>query len=783
MGKKYIIDEGTLTNIADAIRYKTGESALITPPEMSDAIRNISGGGDTPSGSISIETDGTYNVSPYAEANVWYDAYSEYVEEAPDPSDWERPVDWQPEALYDESVEQLFMVYDIDLLDGDATQFACWYATTNVGDLLIERGYVADNGTYISVNSTNWARNSTYVEELPDIGSRYLVYRITPKTGHITSFYHDRPTTAFDPYIAGQSDYVRVCQPMVECYGSLPYVTGICYSSATRRFNTLYCRRFAIKNLTSLTTCYQMFYDAKLLECIDGMETWDTSNVTTFENMFRGCVKLSYIKCKFKVTSKCTNMAYLFYQCNKLRSIDTSDWVDTSKVTKMDSLFRECSELEAVDVSNLKGDSVTSLSYMFNYCYRIRDVDLSNFYTPRASNQTMQSFFAYCYRLRKVDISKLVVKATATQGMFQNCYELREIVLGEGLDTSLATNMSSMFQGCNSLKSIVGLEYLTSESATTFSSMFNGCFAIKEINVSGFKCLNVTTVASMFASCFNAEQIVLSDAFINNKVTSLASMFIDCWALTDLNITNWNTSGVTNMSNMFGNCRRLKNLDAAADFNYSAVTTIASMFSGCHSLESIPDFSNIAFPKMTTLASLFNNCISIKEVRLTGISAPLCTTMANMFQNCYETEYISLTDFDMPALTSVGSMFVNNFNLKVLRISNWSASKITTASSFIQNNFSLSKMSVDLDFSKITSLSNMFSACLSLKGISNFPLMPKLALTLSQSTIYTAESLVQILNAIPSGVSALKLTLGSINLNKLTDTQKAVATSKGWTLA
>lgn len=47
MGKK-IIDDGTLTNIADAIRGKTGGTAQITPVEMPGAIAGISTGAGLP---------------------------------------------------------------------------------------------------------------------------------------------------------------------------------------------------------------------------------------------------------------------------------------------------------------------------------------------------------------------------------------------------------------------------------------------------------------------------------------------------------------------------------------------------------------------------------------------------------------------------------------------------------------------------------------------------------------------------------------------------------------
>ena len=67
---KVAITEQYLTDIADAIRAKKGISDTYYPSEMAAAISTIGGGGITPTGTISISENGTYNVTNYASAEV-----------------------------------------------------------------------------------------------------------------------------------------------------------------------------------------------------------------------------------------------------------------------------------------------------------------------------------------------------------------------------------------------------------------------------------------------------------------------------------------------------------------------------------------------------------------------------------------------------------------------------------------------------------------------------------------------------------------------------------------
>jgi surface protein len=60
----------------------------------------------------------------------------------------------------------------------------------------------------------------------------------------------------------------------------------------------------------------------------------------------------------------------------------------------------------------------------------------------------------------------------------------------------------------------------------------------------------------------------------------MGNMFSNCSSLTSVDLSNFDTSNVTNMEFMFRNCSSLTSIDLSS-FDISNVTSMMSMFSGC----------------------------------------------------------------------------------------------------------------------------------------------------------------------------------------------------------
>ena len=121
-------------------------------------------------------------------------------------------------------------------------------------------------------------------------------------------------------------------------------------------------------------------------------------------------------------------------------------------------------------------------------------------------------------------------------------------------------------------------------------------------------------------------------------------MFYSCSKLSSLDVSNFNTQNVTNMSSMFAYCNGLTSLDVS-NFNTENVTNMEAMFSGCNKLPSL-DVSNFNTEKVSNMRQMFYYCSSLKELEVRNFNTEKVDRMAGMFYNCNQLYYLDLTGFD-----------------------------------------------------------------------------------------------------------------------------------------
>ena len=81
------------------------------------------------------------------------------------------------------------------------------------------------------------------------------------------------------------------------------------------------------------------------------------------------------------------------------------------------------------------------------------------------------------------------------------------------------------------------------------------------LDLSNFNTSNVTDMSFMFNGCNKLKEIKGINKFNTNKVTYMKVMFLQCNVLEYLDLSNFNTSNVIDMSFMFTGCNNLKYLN------------------------------------------------------------------------------------------------------------------------------------------------------------------------------------------------------------------------------
>ena len=202
------------------------------------------------------------------------------------------------------------------------------------------------------------------------------------------------------------------------------------------------------------------------LENLD-LSSFNTSNVTNMEYMFRNCSSLTSIDLKNFNTSKVTNMSYMFYECSSLINLDLSGF-NTSSVTTMNDMFMLCESLMSLDLNGFNTSKVTNMKSMFYECSSLISLDLSGFNT--SSVTTMNDMFSWCSSLTSLDLSSFnTSKVTAMAGMFEGCSSLTSLDISS-FNTSNVTNMRFMFSNCSKLQTQINI---MNTGTTSYSSMFS----------------------------------------------------------------------------------------------------------------------------------------------------------------------------------------------------------------------------------------------------------------------------------------------------------------------
>ena len=134
------------------------------------------------------------------------------------------------------------------------------------------------------------------------------------------------------------------------------------------------------------------------------------------------------------------------------------------------------------------------------------------------------------------------------------------------------------------------------------SHMFSGCFFLTSLDVSNWDTSNVTNMSYMFYQCYSLTSLDVSNWNTSN-VTSMGDMFENCQSLISLDVSNFDTSNVTSMNSMFAICIRLTTVIGTIDMSKVSGYSYTDMLYRTRKLQSI----NIKLPSTISQSSFLSN--------------------------------------------------------------------------------------------------------------------------------------------------------------------------------
>jgi surface protein len=121
------------------------------------------------------------------------------------------------------------------------------------------------------------------------------------------------------------------------------------------------------------------------------------------------------------------------------------------------------------------------------------------------------------------------------------------------------------------------------ESPPPCAGLFKNYASIISINLSQFDTSDITDMSEMFSGCSNLESIYFGDSFNTSNVKKMDYMFNGCTQLIYLNLSRFDIRNVVSLEGMFLNDESLLSLDLSS-FNTNLVTNMKKMFYNCPSL-------------------------------------------------------------------------------------------------------------------------------------------------------------------------------------------------------
>ena len=361
-------------------------------------------------------------------------------------------------------------------------------------------------------------------------------------------------------------------------------------------------------------------------------------------------------------TSRVTNMSIMFCELFSMAELDVSN-LNTSNVTNMDSAFSWNKKLTTLDLSSLNTSNVTNMSGMLDSCENLETLDLRGFDTSNVTNM-------FC--------------------MFKDCAKLKTIYVDSDWDTNKVESNYWIFRNCNSLVGGNGTAWDSShENDLSYAKIDGG------ESDPGYFTFKLTSGSYMLIKGEKLIAAIKNDTKWANTNTTVTELIIGDYATYSSRVDAVADTAVNVDTEDKGTIKlyRVPNESDPETYtvyilsqgNIYANPICSQSFVGLKGLESLR-MENFDTSRVTNMTQMFNGCTNLKALDLSSFNTSNVTSMECLFQNCTNLETLDLSGFDTSNITSMRSMFWECNNLKTIYIeSDWNTAKVNSNDYIFRN--------------------------------------------------------------------------------------------------
>ena len=325
-----------------------------------------------------------------------------------------------------------------------------------------------------------------------------------------------------------------------------------------------------------LTSTRNMFRNFLNITEIEGLENLVTDEVTDMSRMFYDCEKLTSLDLRSFNTEKVTDMSFMFLDCESLQTIlCNDDWNASTVLTSSMNMFEGCRSLVGgmgttydenhVDAAYAHPDggkgnqgyftekktevytSFNETTGILTYYYDDQRAahraagEITEPYDP-VNNPDAVRFEDYHDQVLKAVIDESMKEAglTSMRNLFYGGYEEK--------------NGNYIYYSLSKMTKIEGMENLVVDKVEVMWSMFEGCSSLTSIDLSHFNAAIVNNISGMFADCHSLVSLDLTS--FSTKYLIAIQTFRDCKALTTI-LCNEDWSKISLSEDMFKGCTSL----------------------------------------------------------------------------------------------------------------------------------------------------------------------------------------------------------------------------------